>query len=38
VRVLAARQAEVEPTKDLNGDTEAAAVAMQQEQTRSGRR
>src|SRR5947208_3186032 len=32
------RQAEVEPTKDLNGDTEAAAVAMQQEQTRSGRR
>ena len=38
VRVLAARQAEVEPTKELNGDTEGSAVAMQQQQTRGGRR
>jgi hypothetical protein len=38
VRVLAAREAKVEPTKELNGDTEVAAVAMQREQTRSGRR
>jgi hypothetical protein len=38
VRVLAARQAEVEPTKDLNSEAESGAVAMQQEQTRNARR
>jgi hypothetical protein len=30
VRVLAARQAEVEPTKELNSDTDLPAVASQQ--------
>ncbi|SRR5713226_950139 len=30
--VLAARQAEVEKTKELNSDTDLPAVAMQQEQ------
>lgn len=30
VRVLAARQAQVEPTKELNSDTDLPAVASQQ--------
>jgi len=32
MRVLAARQAEVEKTKELNSDADLPAVAMQQEQ------
>ena len=32
LRVLAARQAEVEQTKELNSDADLPAVAMQQEQ------
>jgi len=32
MRVLAARQAEVEKTKELNSDAGLPAVAMQQEQ------
>ena len=32
MRVLAARQAEVEQTKELNSDADLPAVAMQQEQ------
>ncbi|HSE85576.1 MAG TPA: hypothetical protein VLJ79_05095 [Candidatus Binatia bacterium] len=37
LRVLAAREAVVEPTKDLNGDAELSALALQQEQTNSTR-
>ncbi len=35
LHVLSARQAEVEPTKELNGDTTPPAVAMQAEQASS---
>jgi hypothetical protein len=37
IRVLAARQAEVEQTKELNGDAELPVVAMQQEPSPSSR-
>jgi len=29
IRVMAAREAEVEPTKELNGDADLASIAMQ---------
>jgi hypothetical protein len=35
LRVLAAREAKVEATKDLNGDADVSALAMQQEQANS---
>src|SRR5437867_12446942 len=35
LRVLAAREAKVEVTKDLNGDAELSALAVQQEQVNS---
>jgi hypothetical protein len=35
LRVLAAREAVVEPTKDLNGDAELSTLALQQEQANS---
>ena len=35
LRVLAAREAKVEATKDLNGDAELSALAVQQEQANS---
>src|SRR5262249_49374748 len=35
LRVLAAREAKVEATKDLNGDAEVSALAVQQEQANS---
>ena len=30
IRVMAAREAEVEPTKEINGDADLPSVAMQQ--------
>jgi hypothetical protein len=38
IRVLAAREARVEPTKELNSDADLPAVAMQQERPSSRRR
>src|SRR5436853_5577430 len=38
LRVLAAREAAVELTKDLNGDADLSALAMQQEQANSAAR
>jgi hypothetical protein len=35
LRVLAAREAKVEVTKDLNGDADVSALAMQQAQANS---
>jgi hypothetical protein len=35
LRVLAAREAKVEVTKDLNGDADVPALALQQEQANS---
>ena len=35
LRVLAAREAKVEVTKNLNGDADVSALALQQEQTNS---
>jgi len=35
LRVLAAREAKVEATKDLNGDADVSSLAMQQEQANS---
>jgi hypothetical protein len=35
LRVLAAREAEVEVTKDLNGDADVSTLALQQEQANS---
>jgi hypothetical protein len=35
LRVLAAREAKVEVTKDLNGDADVSALALQQEQANS---
>jgi hypothetical protein len=35
LRVLAAREAKVEVTKDFNGDVDVAALALQQEQANS---
>jgi hypothetical protein len=35
LRVLAAREAKVEVTKDLNGDTDVSTLALQQEQANS---
>lgn len=35
LRVLAAREAKIEATKDLNGDADLSAVALQQEQANS---
>ena len=38
LRVLAAREAVVEPTKDLNGDADLSSLALQQEQANSAPR